>query len=139
MANVARVQLSIHRTARGLSYKYISFLLCLLSYPTLCLAAPECVAYIAAVQRTVEITSSSGTCQTATNNAPVYLGDSVHTGKRSKADLKFGTATLLRLGQNATIQIISAKEVKLISGQALLSSPKFGGVIAAPATIKVAD
>ena len=59
------------------------------------------------------------------------------TGKRSKADLKFGDGSLIRLGQLSLLELRGAKNVRLVGGQLLFSMLKGGRVLAGSAAAAI--
>jgi len=89
----------------------------------------QVVACVASVQRLVQKRSGAGPFRRAAPGTALGVGDILRTGKRSKADLKFSDGSLLRLGQLSSIEIQSAREVRLIGGRVLFSALKPGLVL----------
>lgn len=98
-------------------------------------AAP--VARVTAIQRVVEKASGTGSFRAAKAGTPLLVGDSVRTGRRSKADLNFSDGSLLRLGQLATVQMQGAKGARLTRGRALFSMLRPGRVLAGAAAAEI--
>ncbi len=69
--------------------------------------------------------------------AVLVVGDSFRTGKRSKADVKFTDGSLLRLGQLSSVEMRSAKGVRLTGGQLLFAALKPGRVFAGTAAAEI--
>lgn len=98
-------------------------------------AAP--VARVTAIQRVVERASGEGAFKQVKAGVELLIGDSVRTGRRSKADLNFTDGSLLRLGQLATVQMQGNKAVHLSSGRLLFSMLKPGRVLAGTAAAEI--
>lgn len=79
------------------------------------------VARVAALQQRAE-KRSGGNWQQVGVGAGLGVGDALRTGKRSKADVKFGDGSLLRLGQLSSMEIRTTRTVNMLSGQLLYAA-----------------
>jgi hypothetical protein len=95
------------------------------------------VARIAGVQRIVEKRNGANPWNKIGSGAALGVGDSVRTGKRSKVDLKFADGSLIRLGALSSIEIQSAKGVRLSNGELLFSALRPGRILAGTGTAEI--
>ena len=94
-------------------------------------------ARVSKVQRTVEARVGTGAFRKTREGAALRVGDTLRTGRRSKADVRFADGSLLRLGQLSTVELRSSKGVRLTGGQLLFSMLKPGRVLAGTAAAEI--
>ncbi len=95
------------------------------------------VARVAVVQRVTEKRSGTATWVKAGLGDALNVGDGFRTGKRSKADIKFGDGSLLRLGQLSSVEMRGTRRTSLLRGQLLFSALRPGRVLAGAAAAEV--
>ena len=98
------------------------------------------LARLTQIQQKVEIRSgAAGAYRSITKiGTAIARGDVIRTGRRSKADVKFGDGSLVRLGQLSSVEVRGPRQVQVAGGSALISwlSPGKIGTSYAAAEIK---
>jgi len=91
-------------------------------------AGPLQSATVTKVVNDVRIHGGSATGQTATEGAAIGRSNSVHTGRRSRAELTFPDTTLTRIGANSVFSMAGAgRDIELKQGSMLVQVPKDSG------------
>lgn len=96
------------------------------------------LARLTQIQQKVEVSAGKSAFRALSAGAAINRGDVVRTGRRSKADIKFGDGSLVRLGQLSSLEVRGPRQVEVKGGQALISwlSPGKIGTSYAAAEIK---
>ena len=96
------------------------------------------LARLTGVLQKVEVRSGRAAFRALKMGAAIGRGDVVRTGRRSKADIKFGDGSLVRLGQLSSLEVRGPRQVEVKGGKALISwlSPGKIGTSYAAAEIK---
>jgi hypothetical protein len=97
---------------------------------------------VAAVQRIAEKKQGDAAWSRANAGTALGIGSRLRTGKRSKADIRFTDASLLRLGQLSSVEFRAPvgnapADVALTGGQVLYAALKPGRVIAGAAAAEI--
>jgi hypothetical protein len=95
------------------------------------------VARVASVQKLAEKRGAATPFRKVGKGESLAIADSLRTGKRSKAELKFADGSLLRLGQLTSIEIRAPKGVRLTGGRLLFAALRPGRVLAGNGTGEV--
>lgn len=91
-------------------------------------AAPLKSATVSKVVNDVRIYGGSSDGQTATEGARIGSSNSVHTGRRSRAELTFPDTTLTRIGANSVFSMSAGgRDLELKQGTMMIQVPKDSG------------
>lgn len=91
-------------------------------------AAPLTSATVTKVVNDVRIYGGSSDGQAASEGSKLSRSNSVHTGRRSRAELTFPDTTLTRIGANSVFSMSAgSREIELKQGTMLIQVPKDSG------------
>jgi len=91
-------------------------------------AAPLKSATVTKVVNDVRIYGGSGDGQTASGGEKLGRSNSVHTGRRSRAELTFSDTTLTRIGANSVFSMAgNGRDIELRQGTMLIQVPENSG------------